>query len=167
VSMDAEAACILCNWASGLPWPFWGLGALGAAGAAAAGGFFGGGGYSSGGADNAGADDSNPDLPPKQYGPPIPPGLAQYQRQQRFPEYSTDVDSSGRPYWPGVSAIPTDGVCSPRTYPGQGPNLNYPRGSLKSLPLGPNGYPIWPPYIAPTMGPNDRVTTGSGMAGRG
>lgn len=43
--MDAEAACIICNWANNVLWPYFGLGALGAgAAAAAAAGSFGGGG---------------------------------------------------------------------------------------------------------------------------
>jgi hypothetical protein len=58
--MDAEAACIICNWANNVLWPYFGLGALGAgaAAAAAAGGPFGGdeAGHDEIGQDDAGAD---------------------------------------------------------------------------------------------------------------
>jgi hypothetical protein len=69
--VDAEAACIICNWANNILWPYFGLGALGAAAAAAAAGGVFGGGSSSGGGDGsqdggggAGSDPRNYDRDP-------------------------------------------------------------------------------------------------------
>ena len=57
--MDAEAACIICNWVNDAFWPWGPFGAFGGALAAAAtGGLFGGGGFSGGsGQDEPGGDD--------------------------------------------------------------------------------------------------------------
>ncbi|MDP9467815.1 MAG: hypothetical protein M3P32_03635 [Chloroflexota bacterium] len=112
--MEAEVACIFCNWVNDVVWPYFGVGAAAAAAAAAASGSFGEGGSNSGGADDAGADDSNPEDIPDLY-----------------------RDSSGNYYWPGVSPIPADGVVYPTPYRGGVPEGYLPVDPKSGMPIRP------------------------------
>lgn len=102
------------------------------------------------------------------YGPHLPSVSAAH----RALGYAHYRDSAGNPYWPGISAIPEDGIVYPpandidRRRAGDFSNSPT-RGddgmmSPNPLPIGPRGMPIHPP--SPDL---ERATAAQTAGGRG
>lgn len=98
------------------------------------------------------------------YGPHLPSVSAAH----RAMGYHRYRDSAGNPYWPGISAIPADGIVYPqasdmdRIRAGHRGGFSPERDgqfSPNPLPVGPRGLPIYPP--PPDLGrPIAAQTTG-------